>query len=189
MAKTTVERCLTLNINELIRDSKGNSALRPGFIGSIDWSSGSKVSASTTMVDGLMVLRLDFVKNDESVSQDIVIEYSDMPKGGIRPWFRCPVAKNDVPCCRRVGRLYLPAWGRLFACRHCYELAYASQQRWTNPKTKALFRSLELSARLEMMGTRKMTSGHREYYLKACDELAENMRKAGILPNDYELPE
>ena len=38
----------------------------------------------------------------------------------------CSVASNGVYCGRRVTKLY--GVGRLFACRHCYRLAYASQQ-------------------------------------------------------------
>ena len=39
--------------------------------------------------------------------------------GGERPWFICPA----VGCGRRVAILY---GGGIFACRHCYQLAYAS---------------------------------------------------------------
>jgi hypothetical protein len=46
--------------------------------------------------------------------------------GGLRPWFRCAVHSNGRYCGRRVAKLY--AAGELFACRHCYGLAYESQQ-------------------------------------------------------------
>ncbi len=39
--------------------------------------------------------------------------------GGARAWFLCPA----VGCGRRVAILY---GGGIFACRHCYQLAYAS---------------------------------------------------------------
>jgi hypothetical protein len=41
-------------------------------------------------------------------------------------WRAALVCANDVNCGRRVTKLY--GVGRLFACRHCYRLAYASQQ-------------------------------------------------------------
>ena len=44
--------------------------------------------------------------------------------GGRRPWFICPVRG----CGRRVAILYC---GGIFACRHCYRLAYASQREMT----------------------------------------------------------
>lgn len=50
---------------------------------------------------------------------NIGLAYVPCPLGGTRPWFRCP------NCGRRVGLLYLRH--RRFACRHCQEVAYASQ--------------------------------------------------------------
>mgnify|MGYP000471735892 CR=1 FL=1 len=41
--------------------------------------------------------------------------------GGHRYWFTCPAQG----CGRRVAKLYS---GRIFACRHCYQLAYPSQR-------------------------------------------------------------
>lgn len=41
--------------------------------------------------------------------------------GGKRPWFLCPAQG----CGRRVAILY---GGAIFACRHCYKLAYACQR-------------------------------------------------------------
>jgi len=41
--------------------------------------------------------------------------------GGSRPWFICPA----VGCGRRVAILY---GGSIFACRHCYQLVYASSR-------------------------------------------------------------
>jgi hypothetical protein len=36
---------------------------------------------------------------------------------------------NEKACGRRVGKVYLPNWGRYFGCRHCYGLTYASCQK------------------------------------------------------------
>jgi hypothetical protein len=44
--------------------------------------------------------------------------------GGKRVWFRCPAAG----CGRRVAILY---GGAIFACRHCYRLAYPCQREPT----------------------------------------------------------
>ena len=41
--------------------------------------------------------------------------------GGYRRWFLCPARG----CGRRVAKLY---GGAIFACRHCYQLAYPSQR-------------------------------------------------------------
>ncbi len=41
------------------------------------------------------------------------------------PFFRCPGVVNNVLCDRRVAKLY--ARSHYFLCRHCYQLAYPSQ--------------------------------------------------------------
>lgn len=49
--------------------------------------------------------------------------------GGARPWFLCPADSCD----RRVALLY---WDNVFACRHCYNLAYGSQRE--TPDVRAI---------------------------------------------------
>jgi hypothetical protein len=65
-------------------------------------------------------------ENWSDVEQSIPIAWTPCRFGGERPWFSCPsVTSNGVRCRRRVAMLY--GAGRLFACRHCCGLAYASQ--------------------------------------------------------------
>ncbi len=47
--------------------------------------------------------------------------------GGARAWFVCPA----LGCGRRVAILY---GGGIFACRHCYRLAFASQREGANDR-------------------------------------------------------
>ncbi|MEF8729160.1 MAG: hypothetical protein V5B34_13245 [Accumulibacter sp.] len=49
------------------------------------------------------------------------LEWTRCTLGGRRAWFRCPARG----CGRRVAILY---GGSIFACRHCYRLAYACQR-------------------------------------------------------------
>jgi hypothetical protein len=60
------------------------------------------------------------------VEQHIGVEWTPCRFGGGQPWFVCSVRSNGVFCGRQVTKLY--NGGRLFACRHCYELAYESKQ-------------------------------------------------------------
>jgi hypothetical protein len=59
--------------------------------------------------------------------------------GGSRPWFICPA----LGCGRRVAILY---GGSIFACRHCYLLAYASARE--EVYDRAARRAGKLRARL-----------------------------------------
>jgi len=58
-------------------------------------------------------------RKDESYP--VYLDWTDCNLGGKRPWFLCPVRG----CGRRVAILY---GGGIFACRHCYQLAYPSQR-------------------------------------------------------------
>lgn len=60
--------------------------------------------------------------------------------GGERTWFRCPARG----CGRRVAILY---GGEVFACRHCYQLAYPSQRE--NPMSRSMRRVEKLRDRLD----------------------------------------
>ena len=51
----------------------------------------------------------------------LYLDWTPCNLGGSRPWFICPAAG----CGRRVAILY---WGAIFACGHCFQLAYPSQR-------------------------------------------------------------
>ncbi|MCU7796499.1 MAG: hypothetical protein KZQ75_05160 [Candidatus Thiodiazotropha sp. (ex Myrtea spinifera)] len=51
----------------------------------------------------------------------VYLDWTACHLGGERPWFLCPARG----CGRRVAILY---GGSIFACRHCYQLAYPSQR-------------------------------------------------------------
>jgi hypothetical protein len=51
----------------------------------------------------------------------VYLEWTPCHLGGQRPWFLCPARG----CGRRLAILY---GGGMFACRHCYQLAYQSQR-------------------------------------------------------------
>jgi hypothetical protein len=59
----------------------------------------------------------------KSVNYPVQIEWTLCHYGGTRAWFLCPA--NG--CGRRVAKLHLASAG-IFACRHCYQLAYSSQR-------------------------------------------------------------
>src|ERR1039457_579442 len=68
------------------------------------------------------------------------IERTSCNYGGTRTWFLCPT----TGCGRRVAILYLG--GAIFACRHCYRLAYKSQRE--APYMRALHRAQAIRIKL-----------------------------------------
>ena len=74
----------------------------------------------------------------QSRSLTVWIEWTPCNYGGARAWFICPRG-----CGRRVAILYNRGH---FACRHCHQLAYESQQESRN--NRALHRAQEIRMKL-----------------------------------------
>lgn len=66
-------------------------------------------------------------RTGEQENMDYRVELTTTPCnfGGKRYWFICPITKNGKYCGRRVGVLF--SIGKWFGCRHCGEIAYATQ--------------------------------------------------------------
>jgi hypothetical protein len=84
--------------------------------------------------NGILYLEMAYSITDrqtkESENFDYRIDLTTTPChfGGKRYWLICPLVKNNRPCLRRVGKLYLPPNGKYFGCRHCYNLTYKCQK-------------------------------------------------------------
>jgi hypothetical protein len=144
-AKTLADGCLALDIKLLVKAG----VVRPNVDhrGSWEWrkspedvkpSSRISFEAKTGGSGGTLWLRYSVTVRraegepvPESMDYPVALVTTSLPSGGRRWWFFCRAYKKKVkePCGRRVGKLFLPHGGRIFACRHCYELAYESSRR------------------------------------------------------------
>lgn len=95
----------------------------------LDWQwtrNGEKVAAICVKVEiGQLRLIYSYRRNGddwESLDYPVCLQTTACHYGGERYWFTCPAAG----CGRRVAVLFLG--GKIFACRHCYRLAYKSQR-------------------------------------------------------------
>lgn len=105
--------------------------LAPGLLFSWAWTCGGEPSGNIrirTEHDRVILLykARSYGSDWKPIEQAVPIIWTECRYGGRRPWFRCSVYSNGRYCGRRVAKLY--AAGELFACRHCYNLVYASQQ-------------------------------------------------------------
>lgn len=77
------------------------------------------------------LMRLNYTRTSNETGEkkdfmyDIPLTATPCRYGGKRWWFTCPMSRDGRYCGRRVAVLYLG--GDLFACRHCYNLTYASR--------------------------------------------------------------
>jgi hypothetical protein len=147
--KPVVEDCLSFDINDWQR----RGFLREGntYQGTTRWTYANGQSfAVSYQVDArepgssFVLFSYQWVwsstGNSDSASYRVRLTTSELHRGGRRWWFICPLIVNDVPCGRRVGKLYLPPSARYFGCRTCHGLAYTSSQE--SGKHRCLFRSL-----------------------------------------------
>ncbi|MBX9581198.1 MAG: hypothetical protein K2X87_12885 [Gemmataceae bacterium] len=105
-----------------------------GRPGAFEWRRGGEGTASSSVSYFLTVgptegtLRLLYTIKSLTAELDYPVRLVTTPchLGGVRWWFVCPLVRGNIPCGRRVRRLYLS--GRYFGCRHCHGLTYTSSQ-------------------------------------------------------------
>lgn len=121
-AKSTTDDYRTLDVRHWARAG----VLRPGYWGGWQWTRNGEVVSSIQMRadhDRVILIYKHRSGSDEWKDEQypVRIERTRCHLGGSRPWFICPA----LGCGRRVAILY---GGGIFACRHCYRLAYASSR-------------------------------------------------------------
>ena len=120
--KSTTSDYRALDVRRLQRDgllSAGRSSI-------LNWTRNGKNESSIQVRMEVDRMILDYKHRSgggewKSENYPVRIEWTPCNYGGTRAWFRCPA----VGCGRRVAILY---GGTIFACRHCYRLAYSSQR-------------------------------------------------------------
>lgn len=140
--KETTDDCRSLDVRYLQRDgllSSGRS-----FV--LNWTrNGEKVASIQVRTEADRVI-LDYrhQRNGgewKSQNYPVRIEWTSCNYGGSRAWFLCPAQG----CGRRVAKLFLGS--AIFACRHCYKLAYACQRE--NQDDRATRRADKIRDRLK----------------------------------------
>src|SRR3989344_5385325 len=119
--KTRVERCRALSVTAL----RNAGVFKAGWIsGSMEWKNRfGEVAASVGFQFSQHPaphVRISYTLGNGDAKKDIdyAIDMQTTPCnfGGLRYWFTCPLVKNNQPCQRRAGVIYLPPGGRYFGC-------------------------------------------------------------------------
>jgi len=126
-----------------IRILKKMGWIVPNTSGALSWTCRGKPSGNINyhMESDRMVLDYNIQVNSgdwQPIKQIVRFDWTSCHFGGYRQWLLCP------GCDRRIGVLY--GAGKLFLCRHCYGLTYATQQE-TRP-FRLLRRARKIKERL-----------------------------------------
>jgi hypothetical protein len=123
--KDTTSDMRRLDIRRLQRDG----LLTPGRAFGWQWTHNGEEVASIRMRTEAASVILSYRSRSNSgdwqpMEYAVYLEWTPCNLGGRRPWFLCPARG----CGRRVAILYKGYGSAIFACRHCYQLAYPSQR-------------------------------------------------------------
>lgn len=123
MTKSCTEDYRALDVRKINRAGR----LKPGSVCTWEWSRHGQTIASIRLRAGFDRVTLDYRQKThggdwQDVAYPVNLDYSPCNLGGQRVWWQCPARG----CGRRVAVLYGGAG--VFACRHCYRLAYRSQR-------------------------------------------------------------
>jgi hypothetical protein len=126
----------------------GKGCLRPGCTSVCQWTDGDELgSVNVSAESERLHLRYKVRVGEgewENTVEIIPIVYVGCRFGGSRPYFICPGPRDGTDCGRRTTKLHLVR--RYFLCRHCNQLAYASQ--FEQPWKRAFRRADKLKQRL-----------------------------------------
>jgi hypothetical protein len=144
--RITCESCISIDVRRWYREGR----LRAGQYFSLSWMRDGEPAGGIsvrTEWDGVVLIyrsRSWGVSEWKSIEQRVPISWTACHLGGQRAWFVCSVYSNGRYCGRRVAVLYCA--GELFACRRCYDLAYASQKE--TPRYRGVGRMQKIKMKL-----------------------------------------
>jgi len=154
--RTTVESCLSIDVLRWHR----LGCLNPGQRFRWVWNRDGKEIASVYVETERHFVTLRYrsraygcCEDWDDIDQLIQINWSPCRFGGERPWFGCSVIRSNGRFCGRLcSKLY--GAGRLFACRQCCRLAYASQHE--SARYRGVLRAQKI--RMKLGGSANLTT-------------------------------
>ena len=139
--KSTTGDMHVLDIRKIARAGR----LAPGQSFGWQWTCNGEKIASINMRTDTDRVTLDYRARDrggewQAMNYPVRLSWTPCTYGGQRAWWLCPA----VGCGRRVAVLY---GGKVYACRHCHQLAYLTQRE--QPYDRAGSRADKLRDRLQ----------------------------------------
>ena len=129
MGKSCTTDMRALDVRKMQRDG----LLQPGRSFSWSWSRNGVTNATVNVRPEFDRVILDYRQRDHGgewrdMNYPVRLTWTACHYGGQRAWWLCPA----VGCGRRVAVLF---GGGVFACRHCHQLTYRSQNETPEDRT------------------------------------------------------
>ena len=126
--KSTTGDMHVLDIRKIARAGR----LKPGQSFGWQWTCNGEKIASINMRTDTDRVTLDYRARDrggewQAMNYPVRLSWTPCTYGGQRAWWLCPA----VGCGRRVAVLY---GGKVYACRHCHQLAYKTQREQSHDR-------------------------------------------------------
>ena len=166
----TCEEYDRLDVRELARWGILNGS------STVTWTRGKRSTSAISVCRDGENLRLSYVTKGIEVDERVPLDETSVNFGGKRTWFRCP------GCDRRVAILY---GGKLFRCRRCHALRYASQRE--TPRFRAISKIQRVRKKLGGSGNLlepcpvRPRSMHRRTYRKLVGDEEDAWRSYGLM--------
>lgn len=139
---------------------------------------------------GLGRLRFAFLQPRQTAPGSCVVQFeievvaTACHFGGVRRWFRCPLARDAMVCGARVQKLYFREVNETPGCRKCLDLTYSSSKN----HDRTLDRFLRLPPNALAMLLEKGTWKTRLRAGRACTVLANRAARGRIIRSWAEPP-
>ncbi len=192
MSKSQTDDCKKIEIWWLLRDIK-QSGYKSTTISWGENGSRGSVSVQVSIWGEEKYARFIYTQTDSSTGEKKDFDYkvpiieTQCHFGGKRHWFQCTLSKGDKYCGRRVGVLYKN--GDWFGCRHCYELAYNSQNTNRRYKFYPMLRVVELGMQIEKLEKKTKRQTYRGKLTKKRQRLEALYAKSSLNYQDFQLTE
>jgi hypothetical protein len=146
MARATTDGCMSIDVRNWHREGLLLDGI--GFAHFLTWL-GSPTEGIAVLVESDAVVLVFRSRSfgggyGEQIAQRVPLTWTPCSFGGKRPWFRCEAYRNSRYCGRRAALLY--SCGGVFACRHCHDLSYQSQNE--TPRLRSIRRVRKIRMRL-----------------------------------------
>ncbi len=190
MAKREAERCKKIMVWWLLKNIHKTNGFRSSTVG---WGEQESISVLVNVVDPNSYIQFKYSLTDNQAENSRNFDYkvqlisTPCKFGGKRFWYICPLIKNDIPCRKRVGVLYMN--GDYFGCRECCELTYKSRNRSRDNEFSYFSEVFDVGDELEKINNKRHNLTYKGKPTKTGKKMEKLYKRKFMAYRGFELQE